>query len=212
MKGMKNIMKNILAIGAHPDDIEIGCAGTLSKLSDEGKNIYLLVLTKGENWENKTCTERLKEQELSVKLIGAKKLFYANFEDGKVVNSSEAIDLVTTIIQEYGIDTILTQSQYDTHQDHIQTYNISKSASHKCDNFITYESLTSKFFIPNFFVEICSYIDKKEEIINSFESQTKKYNKRNQDLVIITRCKDNINGMKINTKYAEGLCIEKMTY
>lgn len=46
-------MKNVLVIGAHPDDIEIGCIGTVLKLKNEGKKIIYLVMTNGGNWEKK---------------------------------------------------------------------------------------------------------------------------------------------------------------
>lgn len=55
-------MKNILVIGAHPDDIEIGCTGTILKLKEEGKKVYCLIMTNGGNWLKKHIKTELKNK------------------------------------------------------------------------------------------------------------------------------------------------------
>ena len=65
---------NILAIGAHPDDIEFGCGGTLLRYSKENHNIYMLVLTEGEVGSD--AQFRRKEQENASQFLKAKKLFW----------------------------------------------------------------------------------------------------------------------------------------
>lgn len=69
-------MKNILAIGAHPDDIEIGCAATLLKLKDQGKKVYCLVLSNGGNWIKKTYEDRLEEQDASLFRLQIDKILF----------------------------------------------------------------------------------------------------------------------------------------
>jgi len=65
---------NVLAIGAHPDDIEIGCGGTLLKLKQQGHKVYMLVMTRGESGG---CPEkRLQEQEAAAEYIGAEEIFW----------------------------------------------------------------------------------------------------------------------------------------
>lgn len=205
-------MKNILAIGAHPDDIEIGCAGTLMKLKKQGKFIICLIMSEGENWENKTKNERMNEQQEAAQLLKIDKLLNANYSDGYVFNSSKTIDLITDVIVKYNIDTIITHYYNDTHQDHVETYRAARAASQKCDNFITYESLSSKDFKANMFVTINKFEKNKVKIINCFKSQVYKYEKRNQSLTDYINCKDRLYGMKINTLYAEGLRIEKVKF
>ena len=62
----------ILAIGSHPDDIEVGCGGTLTKYSKKGHEIYLLVMTEGE--QGGESSQRRSEQEKAAKLVNAKEL------------------------------------------------------------------------------------------------------------------------------------------
>ena len=65
---------NILALGAHPDDIEYGCGGTFLKYAKRGENIYFMVLTKGEFGAEPEL--RVKEQEEAMELLGVKKIFW----------------------------------------------------------------------------------------------------------------------------------------
>ena len=67
----------ILAIGAHPDDIEFGCGGTLIKYGLKGHDIYLLVMTEGGMGGNQV--ERRKEQEEAAQLLGARELFWGGY-------------------------------------------------------------------------------------------------------------------------------------
>jgi LmbE family N-acetylglucosaminyl deacetylase len=70
---------NILAIGPHPDDIEIGCAGTLIKYAQKGHNIFLLLISKGQmGGEGKI---RYKEQMKAADIIGAREVFWAGLMD-----------------------------------------------------------------------------------------------------------------------------------
>ncbi|MEW6042270.1 MAG: PIG-L family deacetylase, partial [Elusimicrobiota bacterium] len=72
---------NILAIGAHPDDLEYGCGGTLIKFHKKKHNISLLVMTKGEIGGDPQIRE--KEQLKTTKILGAK-IFWGNCEDTKI--------------------------------------------------------------------------------------------------------------------------------
>lgn len=77
----------VLAVGAHPDDIEIGCGGTLSKLSKEGAIIDIIVVTNGESGSQKLTKSELseirkKEAIDSAKILGAKQVHFMELEDG----------------------------------------------------------------------------------------------------------------------------------
>ena len=114
-------MKNILVVGAHPDDIEIGCTGTILKLKDYGKNIYCLIMTNGGNWEKKTYKDRMEEQEESLIKLNVNKVIYGPCNDGKITHTPELIDFISGVIKKYNIDTLITHYKNDTHQDHIAT-------------------------------------------------------------------------------------------
>jgi len=70
---------NILAIGAHPDDIEFGCGGTLSKYSEKGHKVYMLVLSKGDKGGDSDV--RQKEQENSARILRAETLYFGDYKD-----------------------------------------------------------------------------------------------------------------------------------
>lgn len=203
-------MKNILVIGAHPDDIEIGCTGTILKLKEAGKKIYCLIMSNGGNWEKKTYKDRMQEQEDSLKKLCVEKVIYGPCVDGKIGHTSELIDLICEIIKKYKIDTLISHYKNDSHQDHIATSLLAKSASVNCKNLLYYESLSSIEFKPNFFVNTTQFEKEKKDILSCFVSQNIKYNERNQSLLEFVEAKDKINGIKIREKYAEGLIIDKL--
>lgn len=160
----------------------------------------------------KTYKDRIEEQEMSLKRLKIDKVIYGPYDDGKITHTSELIDFISNIIKKYNIDTILSHYKNDTHQDHIATSLISKSASMSCVNLLYFESLTSIDFKPNFFIKINEYEIEKQNILKCFTSQNDKYNARNQNLIEFVEAKDKLNGIKIHEKYAEGLMIDKLVY
>lgn len=115
----------ILAIGAHPDDIEFGCYGTLSLLSNNQKVIFL-ILTNGEIGGNGEV--RKTEAEKSAKMMGAE-IKFLDFPDGKLEQNGDSVRAVKDIIERNNIDTVFTHYFHDTHQDHVKSSLITLSAS-----------------------------------------------------------------------------------
>ena len=107
---------NILAIGAHPDDIELGCGGLLIKSARQGHNVYMYVITRGEA----SGDPRLRCMELiqSARFIGAKMLWIDNFEDATLTVNSKLINHLEYFIQKVHPDLILTHPLEDYHHDH----------------------------------------------------------------------------------------------
>lgn len=106
--------KIILAVGAHPDDIDIGCAGTVAKLIQQGGEGYYLVLTdgsKGSEDPNKPTKEliklRQKEQLAAAKILGIKKVFFLDFVDGELENSLELRKEIVRIIRQVKPNTVI---------------------------------------------------------------------------------------------------------
>lgn len=203
-------MENILVIGAHPDDIELGCMGTLLKLQDEGKSIIYLVMTNGENWELKTFIERVEEVDNVRGCINIRDIIFGEFTDGHIEHSSKIIDFLTEVIKKYEIDTVFCQYYKDTHQDHVNTCLNALSIKGSVKNLIFYESLTSTEFKPNLFIDITAYESYKKKLLGLFTSQIEKYNIRNQNLISYIDAKDTLNGIQIHSQYAEGFMVNKM--
>lgn len=99
--------KIILAVGAHPDDIDIGCAGVVAKTISEGGEVYYLVLTDGSKGSedakisNKELIKlRRAEQQKSADLLGVKKVFFLDFVDGELENTHELKKQIVKIIRQ----------------------------------------------------------------------------------------------------------------
>lgn len=203
-------MNNILMIGAHPDDIELGCVGSLIKFKKEGKKIIYLVMTNGGNWEKKTYKDRIEEVKKTLSFLNVDEIIIGNIKDGYLKHDPETIDFIGGLIKKYSIDTVFCQYYKDSHQDHTNIGLNALSISTLCKNLIFYESLTSTEFVPNFFVDITNYEDMKKKALNFYISQIDKYKCRNQNLLSYIDAKDKINGIKSHVKYAEGFIINKM--
>ncbi len=111
-------MANILAIGAHPDDIELGCGGTLLQHVAAGDVVSMLVVTKGEVGPGDTAL-RIAEQEDACRVLGIDKLMWGSLPDCSVsLHELALVHLIESAIGETRADVIYTHSIDDSHQDH----------------------------------------------------------------------------------------------
>ena len=85
-------MRTVLAVGAHPDDVELGCAGTLALHKLSGDKVYLLVLTKGEASGDPEVRE--KECKQVAKILGVDGLFFGGLADTKILDGRETVDAI----------------------------------------------------------------------------------------------------------------------
>ena len=107
---------NILAIGAHPDDIELGCGGTLLKVVQKGHPVYMYTLTRG--GASGKVIRRSNELVDSAKSIGATTLWIDDYEDSKVYLTKELINSIEFFIRKSKADVIYTHPLRDNHHDH----------------------------------------------------------------------------------------------
>ena len=166
-------MMNILAIGAHPDDIELGCGGLLLKASrQDHHNIFMYTLTRG--GASGDPEERTKELLQSAKFIGAKRLWVDNFEDTKLSLSSDLINHIEFFIKKADPDIVLTHSLGDAHHDHRAIAASTMEAGRFVPNILAYEIPVTRDFKPQVYYDISDVIDGKIELINIFLSQRSK--------------------------------------
>ena len=166
-------MMNILAIGAHPDDIELGCGGLLLKASRQDRHhIFMYTLTRG--GASGDPEERTKELIESAKFIGAKRLWIDNFEDTKLSLSSDLINHIEFFIKKADPDIVLTHSLGDTHHDHRAIAASTMEAGRFVPNILAYEIPVTREFKPQVYYDISDVIDGKIELINIFLSQRSK--------------------------------------
>jgi LmbE family N-acetylglucosaminyl deacetylase len=163
---------NVLAIGAHPDDIELGCGGTLLAHRARGDNVAMLVMTIGERGPQDR-EPRVREQEVAAELIGAD-LFWGGFDDGAVPEGREATEVIDDIARAYGADVIYTHSPRDSHQDHRATHIASLAAGRRVSRILMYEAPTSQSFCPSVFVDVGPFLEGKVAAIRAHVSQVLK--------------------------------------
>ncbi len=193
---------NILALGAHPDDIEFGCGGTFLKFSKEENNIYFLVLTRGEYGGDPQL--RHKEQEEALKLLGIKKIFWGGYTDTELPNDRIIITHIDKIIQEVNPDEVYVNYIEDIHQDHRILARCTLAATRYIKKVFFYEDYTSSNFDPDIFVDIEDVLEKKQELIRLYESQVEKSYPTRLDMVETVRAMANFRGFQGKIKYAEG--------
>jgi LmbE family N-acetylglucosaminyl deacetylase len=163
-------LKSILAVGAHPDDIELGCAGTLALHKLRGDKVYLLVLTRGEAQGSPEVRED--ECRRSVNVIGADGLFFGGLADTKVHDGRETIDAIEKVFEEVKPDIVYAPTLKDTHQDHRNAGYAALSACRHCKIILMYEGAsTQRDFTPQVFVDITKTFKVKLEVTHVFGSQ-----------------------------------------
>jgi LmbE family N-acetylglucosaminyl deacetylase len=166
------LMMNILAVGAHPDDIELGCGGLLLKASRQGHNIFMYTVTRGA--ASGDPEQRTKELMQSAKFIGAKRLWIDNFEDTKLSLSSDLINHIEFFINKADPDVVITHSLGDTHHDHRAVAASTVEAGRLIPSILSYEVPVTRDFKPQVYYDISDVIDDKIELIKIFWSQQSK--------------------------------------
>jgi LmbE family N-acetylglucosaminyl deacetylase len=193
---------NILAIGAHPDDIEFGCGGTLIKYAKAKKNVHLLVLTDGSFGGDPGV--RRAEQKRSAKFMGAKELFWGGLKDTEVVNTRELILKMEGVIRKVRPDTVFLNYYGDVHQDHRAVSLAGISATRYIKEVLFYEVPTTHSFDPDVFVDIKDVLNKKMRLLELHASQIDKTRVKNLTIIESSRSCANFRGFQGRVKYAEG--------
>jgi LmbE family N-acetylglucosaminyl deacetylase len=163
----------ILAVGAHPDDVELGCGAALALLKKKGHEVFVLVLTKGEASGNPKIRE--KECERSANTLGVDRLFFGGLQDTKISDGVETIMAIENVINSIKPDIVFAHSAKDGHQDHRNAGMASLSAARNSKKVFLYESPAAlRDFCPQVFVDVGSTFDIKMKALESFGTQTSK--------------------------------------
>ncbi len=193
---------NVLAIGAHPDDIEFGCAGTLMKYAENGHSVYAMIATEG-GLGGPTSTRR-REAEEAAHQMGLKEILWGKYRDTDLPLNRSLIDHIETAIRNVDPSFIFVHHQDDTHQDHRVLAQAAISATRYVRNVLFYESPTSVDFSPNVFVDITGHMDRKIAVLASHASQLEKTNIPGLDIKEIARAVAVSRGIQARSGYAEG--------
>ena len=163
---------DILAIGAHPDDIELGCGGMLIKAARHGHSVYMYTLTRGS--ASGDPEQRAQEARDAARFIGAKYLWLDTLPDTGLKGDAELIGHIEARIDSVHPDLILTHHLKDSHHDHRAVATATLEAGRFDSNILQYEIPLTRDFEPKVYFDISDVIDDKEELVNIFESQKKK--------------------------------------
>lgn len=192
---------NILAIGAHPDDIEFGCGGSLIKYTRKGHRLSLLVMTGGGG--GGPAGERMTEQAASKEILGAEEIFWGGFEDTRLPADIDMIRTIESVIDSVRPEFIFCNFPDDTHQDHRHLAQAIMSATRYIRNVLFYEGPTTQNFNPQVYVDIADTLEAKLDALRAHRSQVMKTNIEDLSIIEVARSSANFRGIQGRVKYAE---------
>ncbi|MBN1873834.1 MAG: bacillithiol biosynthesis deacetylase BshB1 [Anaerolineae bacterium] len=180
---MNNV--DVMAFGAHPDDIEIGCGGTLIKLADAGHSIVMVDMVQGEMGTRGTVETRKAESAAAAKLIGAIARENLALEDGNIRVTPEAKRRVVEVVRIYRPQLVFLPYYQDRHPDHYRASEVVYEGLFQA-GLARYETGQERYrplrviyymgwyeFDPTFIVDITGQFERKLEAIYAYSTQFK---------------------------------------
>lgn len=160
----------VLAIGAHPDDVEIGVGGLLAAHAQANDDITILTLSRGSRGGD--ADSRQNESLAAAELLGAR-LFVKDLVDTEISGGGGTIGLIEEVVREIQPTIVYTHSQNDRHQDHRAVSEATIAATRRVGTVACYQSPSSTIdFRPTRFVRIDQYLSQKLRLLECFQSQT----------------------------------------
>lgn len=228
-----NNQVDILAFGAHPDDVELGCAGTIAKEISLGRKVAIIDLTEGELGTRGSVEIRYKESAKAAEILGISFRENLKMRDGFFKNDEEHQMEVIKMIRKYRPKIVLCNAVDDRHIDHGKG---SKLVSDACflsglkrietvldgekqeawRPNVVYHYIQWKDLKPDFVVDISGFMDKKVEAIMAYDSQF--YNPNSNETVTPIATQNFLDSIKyrsqdlgrlIGTDFAEGFTVER---
>jgi LmbE family N-acetylglucosaminyl deacetylase/CheY-like chemotaxis protein len=190
----------VLAVGAHPDDVEIGVGGILLRHAAQGHAVTVLTLTSGE--AGGAANERAQESRRAAELLSAR-LISTDLADTSVSEGGATIAAISAAIREIRPTTVYTHTAHDVHQDHRNTHRATLVAARAIGRVFCYEAPSSTAeFRPTRFVAIDEYLERKLEVIQAYTSQVKVRHYLDEELL---RCTARYWGRFAQARYVEPL-------
>lgn len=224
---------DILAIGAHPDDVELSCSATIAKEIEKGRKVGILDLTRGELGTRGTAEIREKEAKEAAEILGVSVRENLDFSDGFFVNNVAHQLEIIKVLRRYRPDIVLCNAVDDRHIDHgkgaqlvadscflsglrkIETiYNGNSQEAWRPKNVFHY--IQWKNLTPDLVVDVTGFMDKKLKSVKAYRSQIFDENSEEPETPISSsnflesisyRAKDL--GRLIGTEYGEGFTVSR---
>lgn len=224
---------DILAFGVHPDDVELGCSGTLLAALAEGKKVGIVDLTRGELGTRGTIETRKKEATNAAAILGVQIRENLGMADGFFQNDETNQRKVITAIRKYRPEIILANAFEDRHPDHGRSAKLVADAAflsglRKIETMeegqlqdiwkpsYVFHYIQDRFIQPSFVVDISAYMDQKMESVLAYSTQffnpglnePQTYISSSQFLETV-KARALMMGKRIGVAYAEGFYTEK---
>lgn len=225
---------DILAIGAHPDDVELGCGGTIAKLLSDGKTVAVVDLTQGELGTRGTNLTRAEEAAEACKILGISHRENLKMKDGFLNNSEEYQMEIVKMIRKYQPEIILANAIDDRHPDHAKAAKLVSDACFlsglvKIETSLdeknqkawrpkqVFHYIQWKNIKPDFVVDISDFMDKKIEACLAYKTQF--YDPNSSEPMTPIATKDFLESLTYRAQdlgrlsgvnYAEGFTTEKL--
>lgn len=210
-------MQNILVVGAHFDDAELGCGGTMARLAAEGKKVYKLTMTDNVtnfiqmdihvDLDSSRVGSALACKEMGVEEITDFELLECNH----LAYSTEIMQKVEKIIFDKKIDTVFMHYHSDMNQDHVAASKICLTAARHCKNVFYYQSngyILDESFYPTVFVDISDYCEHKRRALEHYHGDHNRFDR----LFDIAIKRNEVWGYANEVRYAEGFVPVKMCF
>jgi LmbE family N-acetylglucosaminyl deacetylase/CheY-like chemotaxis protein len=183
-RSLRRPRETVLAIGAHPDDVEIGCGGLLVRHAGVGHDVHILTLSPGSAGGDPDL--RTAEAERAAELLSAE-LHMLDLDDTAIADTALTVRAIGDVIEAIRPTTIYTHSARDVHQDHRAAHNASLVAARRVPRVYAYQTpSTTPEFHPSRFISIDGELERKLAAIEVFESQTRIREYLEPDLLLAT--------------------------
>jgi LmbE family N-acetylglucosaminyl deacetylase len=165
-------VRDVLAVGAHPDDIELGCGATLLAHAAAGDRVTMLVVTGGENGpgDGDQVEGRRTEQIAAAKTLGAN-LLWGGLRDCAVPNDSSTVAVIESVLRETDASLVYVHAPDDSHQDHRTVAAATLAAARRLPRVLHYQSPSTLTFTPTVFVDVTAHLSGKLAALRQHASQ-----------------------------------------
>lgn len=208
----------IMVVGAHLDDIELACGGTLAKAVNAGHSVKTLIMSKSgyTNIDGKVQRSddvAISEGTVALNTLGIKDIDILDFPTKDIPFSSDVVTAIDQYITDYNPDIIFAHHPFDTHQAHEGVAKATIAAARRRNNILFFEPIAPSgrsyvAFKPQVYVDISSTIDIK---IASLKQHTSEYNKfGGEDWIEGVKCRAGFRGYEMGVKYAEAFEVLRM--
>ncbi len=231
---MQKMKLDILAFGVHPDDVELGCSGTILAAIAEGKSVGIVDLTQGELGTRGTIETRYTEAADAAEIMGVSVRENLKMADGFFQNDESHQRLIITAIRKYQPEIIICNAPEDRHPDHGRSAKLVSDAAFlaglrkittECNGVFqdawrpkyVFHYIQDRFIQPSFVIDISNFFDKKIGAVLAYKTQFNSPSTNEPQTYISSpqfletvKARAMMLGKRIGVQYGEGFISEKV--